>query len=55
MSGDGQSETCCPDLWDRINELEKINKELEKVASYSLLRQNDRLKAELSALKAERE
>ena len=22
MSGDGQSETCCPDLWDRINELE---------------------------------
>lgn len=37
----------------RIAELEKINSELEKVVSYSLLRQNDRLKAENAALKEE--
>lgn len=38
----------------RIRELEAINAELEKVASYSLLRKNERLEAELQALRKEK-
>ena len=30
MSGDGLKTTCCPDLWDRINELEAENAKLRE-------------------------
>ena len=30
MSGDDLRDTCCPDLWDRLNELESENDRLRQ-------------------------
>jgi len=43
--------TVQPDAAKAIRELLAINMELEKVASYSMLKQNDRLKAENARLR----
>lgn len=41
------------ELFKRIAQLEGINAELEKASSYSLLKQNEKLKAENASLKWE--
>ncbi len=44
MSGDGLRDTCCPDLWTRINELQAENERLrEEAPDYERLKRAEAL------------
>lgn len=41
MSGNGSRETCCPELWDRINELEALlsyTQDTNRIAALAIIK-----------------